>query len=188
MPKRTDARTRAIQTAGRLFQEQGYGATGLTQLIGESGTPKGSFYFHFPAGKEELAWEAIRGSGAAVAAGLRDLACRSADAPTLIREYGAFQRRALEESGYRQGCPIATVTLEMAAASEPIRAAAEAAFRSWVAVLAGFFQAHGRPAAEAAGLAQHVVVAMEGALLLARAFRSTAPLLETERLLVSLVA
>src|SRR5579859_5271927 len=116
MPKRTDARTRAIQTAGRLFQEQGYGATGLTQLIGESGTPKGSFYFHFPAGKEELAWEAIRGSGAAVAAGLRDLACRSADAPTLIREYGAFQRRALEESGYRQGCPIATVTLEMAAA------------------------------------------------------------------------
>src|ERR1700761_2496536 len=57
MPRRTDARARAIATAERLFRIQGYTATGLTQIIEESGSPKGSFYFHFPRGKAPLAAE-----------------------------------------------------------------------------------------------------------------------------------
>jgi TetR/AcrR family transcriptional repressor of lmrAB and yxaGH operons len=55
MPRKTDARARAIATAERLFRIQGYTATGLTQIIEESGAPKGSFYFHFPRGKAQLA-------------------------------------------------------------------------------------------------------------------------------------
>jgi TetR/AcrR family transcriptional regulator, lmrAB and yxaGH operons repressor len=59
MPRKTDARARAIATAERLFRIQGYTATGLTQILEESGAPKGSFYFHFPRGKAQLAEEAI---------------------------------------------------------------------------------------------------------------------------------
>jgi tetratricopeptide (TPR) repeat protein len=59
MPRKTDARDRAIATAERLFRIQGYTATGLNQIIEESGSPKGSFYFHFPRGKAQLAEEAI---------------------------------------------------------------------------------------------------------------------------------
>jgi AcrR family transcriptional regulator len=59
MPRKTDARPRAIATAARLFRIQGYTATGLTQILKESGAPKGSFYFHFPRGKAQLAEEAI---------------------------------------------------------------------------------------------------------------------------------
>jgi len=59
MPRKTDARARAIATAQRLFRIQGYTATGLNQIIEESGSPKGSFYFHFPRGKAQLAEEAI---------------------------------------------------------------------------------------------------------------------------------
>src|SRR3982750_2415908 len=59
MPRKTDARDRAISTAERLFRIQGYTATGLSQIIEESGSPKGSFYFHFPRGKAQLAEEAI---------------------------------------------------------------------------------------------------------------------------------
>ena len=59
MPPRTDARARAIATAERLFRIQGYTATGLTQILEESGAPKGSFYFHFPRGKTQLAEDAI---------------------------------------------------------------------------------------------------------------------------------
>ena len=55
MPRTSDAREMAIQIAERLFAEQGYAATGLTQIIEESGSPKGSFYFHFPGGKRQLA-------------------------------------------------------------------------------------------------------------------------------------
>src|ERR1700755_280391 len=59
MPRKTDARARAIATAERLFRIQGYTATGLNQIIEESGSPKGSFYFHFPRGKAQLAEETI---------------------------------------------------------------------------------------------------------------------------------
>ncbi|WP_189558100.1 helix-turn-helix domain-containing protein, partial [Mesorhizobium sp. M2D.F.Ca.ET.153.01.1.1] len=53
MPRKTDAPARAIATAERLFRIQGYTATGLTQILEESGAPKGSFYFHFPRGKAQ---------------------------------------------------------------------------------------------------------------------------------------
>src|SRR4029077_17588276 len=59
MPRKTDARARAIAAAERLFRIQGYTATGLIQILKESGAPKGSFYFHFPRGKAQLAEEAI---------------------------------------------------------------------------------------------------------------------------------
>src|ERR1700759_5150351 len=59
MPRRSDARERAVAAAERLFRIQGYTATGLSEILKESGAPKGSFYFHFPRGKAQLAEEAI---------------------------------------------------------------------------------------------------------------------------------
>lgn len=39
MPRTTDARGKALETAERLFRTQGYTATGLTQILEESGAP-----------------------------------------------------------------------------------------------------------------------------------------------------
>ena len=50
---------RILQTAMRLFHTQGYHATGVSQILKESVSPKGSLYYHFPGGKEQLAIEAI---------------------------------------------------------------------------------------------------------------------------------
>ena len=60
MVRTSNARQDAIEAAVRLFRTQGYSATGLTQLLEESGAPKGSFYFHFPGGKQQLAIEAAK--------------------------------------------------------------------------------------------------------------------------------
>lgn len=52
-PKRQEL----IEIASRLFYEQGYGATGVKQIIEAAGIAKGTFYSHFSS-KEELglAW------------------------------------------------------------------------------------------------------------------------------------
>ena len=59
-------RQQFITTAERLFQREGYHGVGLSQLIRESGAPKGSFYFHFPGGKLELAVLTVERSSADV--------------------------------------------------------------------------------------------------------------------------
>ncbi|WP_307725250.1 TetR/AcrR family transcriptional regulator, partial [Halolactibacillus halophilus] len=55
-----------------FFQTQGYHATGLNQIVKESGVPKDSLYYHFPGGKEELALESIRLTQAFVLEKIKD--------------------------------------------------------------------------------------------------------------------
>ena len=52
-----------IETAAKLFETKGYYATGLNEILAESGAPKGSLYYHFPKGKEQLALAAIHSEG-----------------------------------------------------------------------------------------------------------------------------
>lgn len=56
MSRSTDipsVRDRIVATASDLFYRQGYRATGINQIIAESGVAKATFYGHFPS-KEDL--------------------------------------------------------------------------------------------------------------------------------------
>src|SRR5438552_3389299 len=108
--RRSDARRRAIAATSELVQEQGYAATGLEEILSRSGAPKGSFYFHFPGGKEQLVAEAVAASGDGIRQ-LIDAVVSDAKTPQeAIRAIASFQARQLAESGFEHGCPIATVT------------------------------------------------------------------------------
>ncbi len=61
-----------IRTAAGLFRAQGYHATGLNQVLAEGGLPKGSLYFHFPGGKEQLAVESLQRAGDELRAGIAE--------------------------------------------------------------------------------------------------------------------
>ena len=52
MARPSDARSRLIRVASALFRQRGYDGVGLTEILEASGAPKGSFYHHFPEGKE----------------------------------------------------------------------------------------------------------------------------------------
>ncbi|MEP2781645.1 MAG: TetR/AcrR family transcriptional regulator [Pseudoruegeria sp.] len=54
-PTPMSTKDRLIDTAARLFREQGYHGTGLSEILKQSQTPKGSLYHHFPKGKSDLA-------------------------------------------------------------------------------------------------------------------------------------
>ena len=47
-----------------LLRRRGYAASGLGEIVARSGAPKGSLYFHFPGGKQELAIAAMERSAA----------------------------------------------------------------------------------------------------------------------------
>ena len=58
------SRDKLIRTASNLFRQKGYSGVGLSELLKEAGLPKGSLYYHFPNGKQELAEAATRWAGA----------------------------------------------------------------------------------------------------------------------------
>lgn len=72
----------------------------------------------------------------------------------------------LAASGFTQGCPVATVALDAASTSEPIRQACDDAFLDWQRMLTSYLSAHGTPDADS--MLTVVLAAFEGALLLAR--------------------
>mgnify|MGYP001553018025 CR=1 FL=1 len=96
----------------------GYAATGLNQIVDESGAPKGSLYFHFPGGKEQLVAESLSLASASLT---ELLAAMLAAAPTpaaALDGIVAYFAQQLESSQFAKGCPIATVALEQSLADQ----------------------------------------------------------------------
>lgn len=176
MAVKGETRQRIIDTAGRLFKKQGYHATGLNQILAESKSPKGSMYFHFPGGKEQLAAEALDRSAAELLHGF-DFALEHSEGPAeAVIAVAAHLAEGLTRSQFADGCPISTVALEAAATSEPVRLSCRAGFDSWIAVFAKRLAAEGIEPDSAEELATMTVMSLEGALILSRVRRDTAPL------------
>lgn len=171
-----DSRARFVETTAALLRRQGYHATGLAQVVEESGAPKGSLYFHFPGGKQELAAAALERSGQALHDELAAIVAAAASPAAAVRAVTRALADALEASRFQDGCPVATVALEAAAQVPVLQAACSAAYGRWQALIEGYLARAGVPAERARPLANLVLTAIEGALLLSRAHADAQPL------------
>lgn len=176
MVRRTDTRQRMLDTAAELFHTQGYHATGLNQLISVGGAPKGSLYFHFPGGKEQLAAEAITVSSAQLCEVLKKLVAGAPDAATGIESVVNALAKSLLDSDFQRGCPLATVALDVASESELIRQSCEDGYGSWHDALADYLVRQGLSAEKATDLTTVALASIEGGLLLAKTKKDIAPL------------
>ncbi|MGP4114363.1 TetR/AcrR family transcriptional regulator [Streptomyces sp. 4N509B] len=178
-------RARMIDATRDLVEGGGYFGTGLAQVLKASGAPRGSLYFHFPGGKDELVAESLTRAGAEIGRLMEDLL---ADAPSLAegvaRLLDALGER-LTGSGWRKGCPVATVALETAADNDALQQVCSRVYAAWEGTLRDRLAAEGRP--DPAGTALTVLAMVEGALLLARAHRDRAPLDAVARSVAALV-
>lgn len=171
MPRTTDARAKAIETAERLFRAQGYAATGLTQVIEESGSPKGSFYFHFPGGKRQLAEEALAGFRARTVEVFTGLADKANGNP------GVFVRLLLEtvtrdaaESGWQSNCLAQTLAQELAPRDEQMADSLAELFAQWGDIFTDALGGTNTAKTQAIAL----LASIEGARTLARTQRGPA--------------
>lgn len=166
-----------VAAAVRLFRRQGFAATGLAQIVEISGAPRGSLYHYFPAGKAAIGAAAVTAAGETVSATI--VALPAGERPgDFLRAYARLMAGWMRASGYRDGCPIATTVLEAAADDEQIAAAGAAAFTAWREAMGLRMVRRGVPGPVADQLALLAVSVMEGALVLARAARSEAPILD----------
>jgi AcrR family transcriptional regulator len=172
-----DTRERLVHSSAELFRRQGYTATGIKQIITAANAPFGSLYHFFPGGKEQLGAETIRTSGALYIELFAAVAVQAPDVLTAVGEFFSGAARTLIDTDYADACPIATVALEVASVSEPLRQATADVFDSWIDGATEYFNAVGdipRPAARE--LAFSMLCLLEGAFIFCRAMRSTEPL------------
>jgi TetR/AcrR family transcriptional repressor of lmrAB and yxaGH operons len=187
MAKATDSKGKTLAAAARLFRQQGYHGTALHDILAAGGAPRGSLYFHYPKGKEEIGEAAVTVAGEAVRQAIAHAAEASESAEMFVIRVARGMASDLEKSGFKEGCPIATTALETAAQSDVLGAATRHAFQKWeLEIKRGLFR-FGLPAGDADIAATMVLSQLEGALLLARTYRSLEPMHRAEHALKRLL-
>jgi TetR/AcrR family transcriptional repressor of lmrAB and yxaGH operons len=176
MPAVPKHRQPIINTAVTLFRRQGYSRTGLNEIVDVSGAPKGSLYHYFPLGKSSIAVAAVKEAGVRVAATLTKLAGECRSTGELLQRHAELLAGWMRASGFRDGCPITTVLLELAPGDRDVTEAGRTAYRTRVSILADKLAADGLPRARADALAVLCTSALQGALIQARVERSGRPL------------
>ena len=166
----TGSRQKMIEATVELMRGSGMGGAGINEIVRVSGAPKGSVYNFFPAGKQQIAAEALEWYSPRVMAFIDSALASGRTAAARVRAlFDAFARR-VEEGDFRKSCAVGTVCLDLDAELEGLRGVAAEAFDDWVRRIAAHFP--GDPAA-ASSFASLLLTAIEGAYIRARADRSS---------------
>ena len=186
-PSRTPAgseppppRERIVRSAAALVRERGVHGVGLRQIVAHADGPRGSLQRYFPGGKTQLITEALKLVGAEL---LDETASRLATATTLADAIDAIfapWRRVLTESDFTMGCPIAATIID-AGGDDELRREARDLLEQWRDAVRAALVTYGVQASTAQDDASVLLAALEGALILSRANRSTAPLDTVQR-------
>lgn len=117
--KRNSAKEIILDTASRLFYEQGYHSTGITQIITEADTVKATFYQHFPS-KEALGEAYLQKRHAEWLAGLEAYLGRYGEPADKLLGIFDYLEQWLVENQFR-GCAFLNMASEFPQAAHPLR-------------------------------------------------------------------
>ena len=170
----TDSRGSMVRSAASLIRSRGVSATSLTDVLADSGAPRGSIYHHFPDGKAQLAEDAIRWTSERLLAHLR-AGTPSGPSQVLERFIDVWRRTVVASAG-TAGCVVAGVAIDTVPEETRVMGVVRATFRSWAGVLAEQLEAAGVPSRRAGPIAMATLAGMEGALILCRAEANVKPL------------
>ncbi|SEG82618.1 DNA-binding transcriptional regulator, AcrR family [Thermomonospora echinospora] len=165
-------RAAMIRSAIGLIRRRGVAAVSFADVLADSGAPRGSVYHHFPGGKSQLVEEATRSAAEQLSAAVARVLDAS-DTPGTLRTLADLWRRGLEAGDHAVGCPVVAAALGTERAARDV---AGVAFGTWCDLISDKLVADGAERQRAQSVAVLVVGALEGALVLAQAQRTSAPL------------
>lgn len=166
MKNKTDSREKILATASRLFQTKGYNATGLNEILKECDSPKGSLYYYFPNGKEELALEAIKLACRSIRTNLESALQKYPDPIEAIQYNIKCIIENLKKEGKPQNISIGLIALETYLSSETLREACKEAFIDLQKTYAEKLIKSGLSKETAQELGAFIQIAIEGAITL----------------------
>jgi AcrR family transcriptional regulator len=173
-----DTRSAILETAARLFREQGFTATGVATILREAGVNSGSLYHFFPSKEALLLAVLERYTQLLYPVVLSPVEARTPDPIdrvfTLLRQY----RDWLAPGGFAQGCPIGNLALEMSDQLPQVRELVDRNFRGWYQGVRAWLDAAAPRlpvSTDRDALAKLILTVMEGGIMQARAANSPEP-------------
>ena len=174
-------REHLLEVGVGLMHQNGYNATGLSDILKAADVPKGSFYHHFSS-KEEFAAAAlaqyVAHEGEHAASVLND-----SRTPPLkrLKRYFTDLTKTYGQAGKIPGCMMGRFSLEMAMESPQLRKQISMSFAGWQQKIAAVVQEAVEQKVlprdtEPEPLAGFLLNSWEGALLRSQAEKSDAPL------------
>jgi TetR/AcrR family transcriptional repressor of lmrAB and yxaGH operons len=176
-------RERLTSATATLMQRHGVAGTGIAEILTASGVTRRSIYLNFPGGKAELVAAATRSAGHEMATTLRSCV----EQPDPIKAFIRMWSDVLIDTDFEGGCPVVAAASSRDEAPDAADAAAEV-FAEWARVFSVRLTNDGINRAAAQSLSTTIVAAIEGAVILSRASRSTKPLKQVSGHLNELIA
>lgn len=174
MAKASSAREDLISAAIELFRARGYAGVGVAELLEQSGAPRGSLYFHFPGGKEQIGVEAVTRVAEGIAGQYRLLGARNPDLDTYVDTVFKYSAKTVKDRNFDAACPICAIAAESSSKNPALSAAVANAFETWEAEVSKAALGWGMSSKNAAEFANALVSAVEGAMVVSKMQRSVA--------------
>jgi AcrR family transcriptional regulator len=173
-------RARILDEAVRLFQTNGYHATGMRDVMQAARSSAGALHYHFDT-KQELALAVIADR---VAPAVREAWIDPVrTAPTVgegVRKVFSEIVRGIEQRGSVMGCPLNNLAMELSFSNPQFRDSLQAVFQEWETALAERLEdTHGGARLDRTkrlAVASFIIAVYSGAMNLAKTLQSAAPL------------
>lgn len=162
---------RMVESAIVLLARHGFQKTSFSDVLAESGAPRGSIYHHFPGGKEQLIAAAMQVAGSRAVQLIEAL--RGMPATDVVDGFMMIGRVILEDSRLSAGCSIVAVTVS--SGSDELLEQAGVVFRSWQERLTELLELGGMSTDQAGPFATLMIASSEGGIVLSRAQQSLEP-------------
>jgi len=148
----------------------------LNEIVRKANAPKGSIYYHFPGGKEQIAAEAIALSGRTLAERLRTNWVQKQSAAVAIEAFINRLSLLLGTSRFDSSGLLSIIASETATTNKRLNQCCQEAFTRIVEIHKGKLADHGVTEMEAERLSTVVTATILGGVILSRTFHSRKPL------------
>lgn len=160
-----------IQQTISLIIEKGYHGTGVNEILRASKIPKGSLYYHFPKGKDQLVTEALRSSTIKLSMQYKQFLKSSESLQEGLSKLIDYSKSELENSSYKAGSILVNVSQEVGSINKELQATCKQLFELIISALEGFFLEHDVEKWEES--ARSFFTRLQGAIVLSKAYQTT---------------
>lgn len=182
------SRERMISAALDLLSERGYGNLTMLDVVERAGAPRGSMYHHFPGGKDALVIEAAAQARDDIVERVGAIRNRTSSPEAFLGAIIKEHSESVTGSDFALGCPMMGILVNVPPDATSLRSAATEALAAWVDAIAEGLTSKGVRRVAAKRIASATVAALEGAIILSRASRSSAPFSDVSAWVPALLA